>query len=116
MFTINTTPNVHHLLIITIFEADKMKINLFLVFSLLLLVSYALAVETTTEAKGGTDKVEPAAGGNWGGGGGGNWGGGGGGGGGGCRHGCCYQGRYGCQRCCSSLEEAKAFAEKQVHP
>ncbi|KAL8255265.1 hypothetical protein R6Q59_033486 [Mikania micrantha] len=87
-----------------------MKINSCFVLALLLLVSCTLADEkpknetTNREAEGATDKVEPAYGG-------GNWGGGGGGGGGGCSHGCCYHGRYGCQRCCSSPEEAKAYAD-----
>ncbi|GKB91029.1 serine/threonine-protein kinase STY17-like protein [Tanacetum coccineum] len=95
-------------------------INSCLLFALLLLVvSYALAVETSPQetttqgTKGDTNKVEP----NYGGGGGSNWGGGGGGQGGGsygCRHGCCYGGRGGCQKCCSSLQEAQEFAEFAV--
>ncbi|KAK1423981.1 hypothetical protein QVD17_19292 [Tagetes erecta] len=101
-----------------------MKINSCLVFALLLLlVTYTLADETlqheaaTQKAKGARDKVEPTynggGGGHWGGGGGGgHWGGGGG----GCHHGCCYKGPYGCKSCCSSAEEAKAYAEKQAHP
>nr|XP_043620065.1 glycine-rich protein 3 short isoform-like [Erigeron canadensis] len=117
-----------------------MKINSCLFFALfLLLVTYALAVETTnsqhetmteTKTKGPEEASKAEAygggGGNYGGGGGnyggggGNYGGGGGGGGGwGCRYGCCYRGRWGggCARCCASPEEAKAFAEKQVdHP
>ncbi|XP_076886289.1 uncharacterized protein LOC143536106 [Bidens hawaiensis] len=99
MFTINTTPNTR----LSHIDPYKMKMNLCLVFALLVLVSYSLAVETSQKD---TDKVEPA-----GGGGGGNWGGGGGG---GCHHGCCNQGHHGCQQCCHSPEEAKAYAEKQT--
>ncbi|GJT70252.1 hypothetical protein Tco_1029538 [Tanacetum coccineum] len=100
-----------------------MKINSCLLFALLLLVvSYALAVETsphettTQGTKGDANKVEPNYGGG-GGGGGSNWGGGGGGHGGGsygCRHGCCYGGSYGCSKCCASLQEAQEFAEFAV--
>ncbi|KAI3753428.1 hypothetical protein L2E82_25480 [Cichorium intybus] len=110
-----------------------MKINSCLLFALLvLLLSYALAVniskqETTTgkakdadankvEAKGDEGKYGVNYGGGGGnyGGGGGNYGGGGGGWGGGCRHGCCYRGHGGsCNRCCVSPEEAKAFVENQ---
>ncbi|KAF5812211.1 putative glycine rich protein [Helianthus annuus] len=114
-----------------------MKINSCLGFALLLLllVSCALAAEeTTTQAKGASDEVEPAyrggggcKGGNCGGSGGckgGNCGGSGGckggscGGGGGyhCNHGCCkYYGGQ-CKQCCHSAAEARVFAEEQAHP
>ncbi|XP_024968555.1 late embryogenesis abundant protein M17-like [Cynara cardunculus var. scolymus] len=81
-----------------------MKINSCLLFALLLLlVSCTLAVETSQQETTTEQKPEEAAYG-----GGGGWG---------CRHGCCYHGyRGGCARCCSSPEEAKAFAERQAHP
>ncbi|XP_022033443.1 glycine-rich protein 3 short isoform-like [Helianthus annuus] len=101
-----------------------MKINSCFAFAfLLLLVSYALAVEASQhetmsqKAKAVRDKVEPADHG------GGSWNGGGchgpgcgGGGGHNCYHGCCNHGYHGCNECCHSAEEAKAFAEKQAQP
>ncbi|KAL7593738.1 hypothetical protein Lser_V15G34846 [Lactuca serriola] len=105
-----------------------MKTNSYLLFALIVIVLLSSTFaddiskqETTPQTKEAADahKVEAKEDGekygvNYGGGGGNN-GGGGSGWGGGCHHGCCYQGHGGsCNRCCTSPEEAKAFAENQA--